>query len=79
MPCLARSPDLNPVENVGYVDEANKKEVQKAAPPQSKRSSRGCKEWEKLPWKSIYNMIDGIPRRVVVAINAEGVLMYGSR
>ena len=29
-------------------------------------------EWEKLPWKRIYDIIDGMPRRVEAAINAEG-------
>ena len=29
-------------------------------------------EWEKLPWKCIYDIIDGMPRRVEAVINAEG-------
>ena len=29
-------------------------------------------EWEKLPWKRIYDIIYGKPRRVEAAINAEG-------
>ena len=28
-------------------------------------------EWEKFPWKRIYEMIDGMPRRVEAVINAE--------
>ena len=39
-----------------------KKEVQKAAPPQSKGSGKGCTR--RVPWKRIYDMIDGIQRRV---------------
>ena len=44
IPWPARSPDLNRIENVGYVEEANKEEVQKAAPPQSKRILKVAQE-----------------------------------
>ena len=29
-------------------------------------------EWEKLPWKRTYEIIDGTPRRVEAVITAEG-------
>ena len=64
---------MNLIENAGYVEEANKKRFKKRHPHNQRVVvTVAQEEWEKLPWKSIYNMIDGIPRRVVVEINAEG-------
>ena len=66
MPWPARSPDLNPIESVwAMLKKRTKKRFRKRHPHnQSEVVKVAQEEWEKLPWKSIYSMIDGMPRRV---------------
>ena len=57
---------------MGYVEEANKKRLESGAPTVKEVVKVAQEEWEKLPWKRMYDMIDGIPRRVQAVINAGG-------
>ena len=55
---------------MGYV-EANKKDVQKRRSYNHKEVVEvSQEEWEKLPWKCIYDLIGGMPRRFDAVINA---------
>ena len=73
IPWPARSPDLNPIENVCCVQEANKKRFRKRRPHNRREVVEVAQEkLEKPPRKRIYDMIDGIPRRGEAIINAGG-------
>ena len=74
-------PDLNPIENVWAMLKRRTKKRFRKWRPHNQREVVGVaqEEWEKLPWKRKYDMIDAMPRKIEAVINAgEKVLMYGS-
>ena len=58
---------------MGYAEEADKKRFRKRRPHnQGEVVEVAQEEWENPPRERIYDMIDGMPRRVEAVINAEG-------
>ena len=73
MPWPSRSPELNPIENVWAMLKRTKKKFRKRCPYNHREVVEVSQEkLEKLPWKRIYDLIGGIPRRLDAVINAEG-------
>ena len=73
MPWPTRSPDLNLIENVwAMLKKRTKKGFRKRSPQNQREVVEAVQEeWEKLPWKRIYDMIDGMPRRFEAVVNVE--------
>ena len=82
-PWVAKSPDLNAIENVWSMLKTRiKKRVRKLFPESSSSAAVwprqpelikiAKEEWELIDWSKVDSMIDGMPRRLAAVINGDG-------
>jgi len=72
LPWPAKSPDLNPIENLWFVIEDNLRKCQQPPCNLWQLEQMVQEEWAAIPLKFLHRLINSMPRRVKAVIEAEG-------
>jgi Transposase and inactivated derivatives len=72
LPWPARSPDLNPIENLWFMIENNLRKRRPFPTNLAQLEKMIRDEWGALPLKFLRHLVDSLPRRVNAVVEAEG-------